>query len=348
MSRSRPRSLLEPAPAADAEQPPAMDAETAAATGPAQRPRRLFSYLALAGSVVGIGSAVIFIRLSEVDATSTLMLRMVVASMIIGGMAAPRRVRTVRARPSRRDLALLGLASVLAGLDLFANNWAVNLTSIASTVLLANLTPVFVLLIVLLTGGRVSRWQVAAVALAVIGAAVLMSGDSSVAGAPGIRLLGDGLALLSAVVYAVYIMMTKGLVARIPTTLVLLANSVVTAALLAPLAFATSPQVLPRSLSGYAIILGYALVSQLLGHGLLTLALRTVDATLASVSVLLRPLVSVVLGWLILGEALHSRQVLGGVIVLAALAWFEFGSPPDHGSPVDDPIAPAPVEEPRR
>jgi drug/metabolite transporter (DMT)-like permease len=36
--------------------------------------------------------------------------------------------------------------------------------------------------------------------------------------------------------------------------------------------------------------------------------------------------VSVVLGWAMLGESLTAIQVVGGVVVLGALAWFEFGA----------------------
>jgi drug/metabolite transporter (DMT)-like permease len=289
--------------------------------------------LALAGSVVGIGASVIFIRRSEVDASASLTLRTMFAAAILGPWVRPRRLvaaagSVTGSRISRRDLVLLAICSVLVGADLLANSWAVNLTSITSAVLLSNLTPAFVLLVAVCTGRRVSWRQAGAVVLAIAGAAMLMSTDRAATVAPGLRLLGDGISLASAALYGFCLVMTKDLADRVPAVVILFANSLITALLVAPIAFATSDRVFPATAAGYALMFGYAVVTQLLGHGLLAVALSTVDTTVASVSVLLRPVVSMGLGWAMLGESLSPTQVVGGVVVLGALVWFELGATP--------------------
>lgn len=89
------------------------------------------------------------------------------------------------------------------------------------------------------------------------------------------------------------------------------------------MAIATSDPLLPKTFAGYALVFGYALVSQLLGHGLMTYALRTVDPALASMSGLLRPVVAAILAWLILGEGMGPLQFLGGAVMLFALYCFQ-------------------------
>ncbi|NML52998.1 EamA family transporter [Streptomyces sp. R302] len=290
---------------------------------PSTRTERVRGQLALAGSVVGIGSAFIFVRLSEVDPTATLMLRMLAASMMIGAVLAPRSA-TVRVRDIRgRDMGLLVLASIVSGLDLLANQWAVSYTSVANTAFLMNASPVFVLLFAwLVYRERVAVLKLVAVGIAVVGGTLVVAGGGDRAPS-SLHAFGDGLALTSAALYAVFLLMTKRLRERIPTSVIMLTNSLVIMVMLAPVAFLTSDPLLPKSAAGYALVFGYALVSQLLGHGLMTYALRTVDPALASMSGLLRPVVAAVLAWLILGEGMGPLQFLGGAVMLFALYCFQ-------------------------
>ncbi|MFF1925213.1 DMT family transporter [Streptomyces sp. NPDC058221] len=293
-------------------------------TGPLPtRSERLRGQLALAVSIVGIGSAFIFVRRSEVDPTATLMLRMLAASMMIGAVLAPRsaavRVRDIRGR----DVGLLVLASVVSGLDLLANQWSVSYTSVANAAFLMNASPVFVLLFAwLVYRERVALMKLVAVAVAVAGGTFVVAGGGDRAPS-SLHAFGDGLALTSAALYAVFLLMTKHLRERIPTSVIMLTNSLVIMVMLAPVAVLTSEPLLPKSAAGYALIFGYALVSQLLGHGLMTYALRTVDPALASMSGLLRPVVAAALAWLILDEGMDSLQFLGGAVMLLAFYCFQ-------------------------
>lgn len=286
--------------------------------------QRVLGYVALALSVVGIGSAIIFVRYSEVDPTATLMLRMAAAALMLTAVTVPSGQAAAWSDVSARDLGLLAVSSMIAGLDLLSNQWAVHHTSVANTALLINLSPVFVLALAwVFLHQRISRLRIAAVAVSVAGSIVMVIGGGEAPSFPENHLLGDGLAVLSAFFYAVYLMLTKDLRARVPTSVVIVANSVCIAVMLAPVAIATSSPVLPETFGGYLLIVVYALVAQLLGHGLMAYALRSVDVNLASLSSLLRPIVAVVLGWVLLDEGVGVLQAIGGLGVLAGLAWFQ-------------------------
>jgi drug/metabolite transporter (DMT)-like permease len=288
-----------------------------------EKRQRTLGYAALAVSTIGVGSALIFVRLSQVDPTATLMLRMTAAGVMVGAATVSSGQVTSWSAVSFRDLGLVVISSIVSGADLLANQWSVIYTSVASTALLINLSPVFVLLLSwLVLRKRTSLSRLAALALAIAGAGLVVKGGGESPSLPPNHLLGDGLAVLSAFLYAVYLLMTKNLRSRTPTSLLMFGNAVVIAVMLLPVALATSSPVLPPGLEGYLIVLGYALVSQLLGHGMMAYALRTVDTGLASLSALLRPVVAMVLGWLILAEAVGALQLAGAAVVLAGLAWF--------------------------
>jgi drug/metabolite transporter (DMT)-like permease len=305
------------------------ESTTGIAAPPVGRKHSVLGYLSLTGSIVGVGSALIFVRLSEVDPTATLMLRAVAATLILGFVVSPvparRRIRLNEVVP--RDLFLLALSSAIFGADLLANQWAVHFTSVANTALLINLTPFFVLIFSwLFLRERITMTKTLTVILALAGSVLIVlggQGRTELSWTGDTHLLGDFLALVSAALYGVYMIMTKDLRARMPTLLVMIANSLVIAVLLAPLAMATSSPILPATVGGYLLIVAYALVSQLLGHGLMAYALRAVDTTFASMFTLLTPVVSVLLGWLILGEGMGMTQMVGGAIIMVALAWFQ-------------------------
>jgi drug/metabolite transporter (DMT)-like permease len=290
---------------------------------PAARRERLLGHLALGGSVVGIGSAFIFVRVSDVDATSTLMLRMTAATLMLGALMTPRERRPRPREISGRDLALLILAGVVSGFDLLANQWSVSYTSVANAAFLMNTTPVFVLALAwLLHRERVAAATLAALALALCGGALVVLGGAGDAPS-GVHFYGDGLAVASAALYAVALLMTRRLRERLPTLLIMIVNSLTIAVILAPIALTTSRPLVPAHPAGYLVIVAYALVSQLLGHGLMTYALRTVNPALASMSGLLRPVVAAFLAWLILGEDMDPLQLCGGAVLLVALFFFQ-------------------------
>jgi drug/metabolite transporter (DMT)-like permease len=298
-------------------------ANAAAAVQVGEKIQRARGYAALAVSIVGVGSALIFVRLSDVDPTATLMLRMAAAGVMVGAATVSRGQVTAWSAVSSRDVGLVVISSMVSGADLLANQWSVIYTSVANTALLINLSPVFVLLLsYLILRRRTSLSRVTALTVAVIGAGLVVGGGGQSPSLLPNHLLGDGLAVLSAFLYAVYLLMTKDLRSRTPTSLLMFGNAVVIAVMLLPLALTTSSPILPPGLRGYLIVVGYALVSQLLGHGMMAYALHAVDAGLASLSALLRPVVTVVLGWLVLGEGVGVLQIAGAAVVLGGLAWF--------------------------
>jgi drug/metabolite transporter (DMT)-like permease len=65
----------------------------------------------------------------------------------------------------------------------------------------------------------------------------------------------------------------------------------------------------------WAITLG----PQIMGHTVFNWALRYVEASIVSGTILAEPVVSALLAWLILAEKPGLQTVLGGVVVLAGL-----------------------------
>jgi drug/metabolite transporter (DMT)-like permease len=71
---------------------------------------------------------------------------------------------------------------------------------------------------------------------------------------------------------------------------------------------------------GWLLLLGCALTAQVLGQGLIAYALAHLPATFSAVGLYVQVVAATCYAWLILGEHLRPLQMVGGLIVLGAVA----------------------------
>lgn len=158
-----------------------------------------------------------------------------------------------------------------------------------------------------------SRGQGAALLLALVGAVVLMGRSAEVS--PD-NVVGDLLSLTAGVLYAIYFMF----MARVRTTmqpLPALALASVAASLpLLLAALALGEKVVPASWTPLIIL---ALVSQVIGQGLLTYALGRLSPLVIGLGLLVQPMVAATIGWVAYGERLGPLDLVGAVLIAVAL-----------------------------
>jgi len=70
---------------------------------------------------------------------------------------------------------------------------------------------------------------------------------------------------------------------------------------------------------GLVAVTFIALVSTIIPFGAFLKALQYIEATKASVTSTLEPVIAAVVAWIVLGEALTGTQLLGGVLVICAI-----------------------------
>lgn len=300
--------------------------------GPVPEGARL-AFAALLVGAAGIGFGPIFVRAGEVGPVAAAFYRVLFALPVVWlWMELEGRRTARRARPpGRRDLpALLASGLFFAGV-LALWHWSLKLTSVANSTLLVNLAPVFVASFAwLLFGERVGATFLAGLATALAGAALLTVGGSSPDLGTGDQtwhhLLGDVLAVLGAIFYAGYILCVSRLRPRFSTAAVMAYGALAACAALLPAALLSGEDLLAGSARGWAVLVGLALVSHVLGQSLVSYALARLPAAFSSVALLLSPVVAAALAWTILDEALGSWQAVGGAVVLAGVVLARSGS----------------------
>jgi drug/metabolite transporter (DMT)-like permease len=209
-------------------------------------------------------------------------------------------------------------AGIFFALDLGVWHYSILYTSVANSTLLANLAPIFVTLAGwLIWKQRVTRTFLAGMVLAILGMFVLVGPSFAVGGT---RLLGDALGALTAMFYAGYFLAIKfARDAKASTARLMAWSTTITAIALLPVALIAPHPLLPSSAAGWLVLVGLALITQILGQGLIAYAFAHLPASLSSVSLLIQPVMATLFAWILFGEAVGPAQWLGGAIVLAGI-----------------------------
>ncbi len=276
---------------------------------------------ALLAGAFCIASSAIWVRLSELGPTATAFWRVALALPVLWAWATWTSAAQHRDAGRRFGWPLAAAGACFAG-DLALWHGSIVLTSVANATLLANFAPIFVTLAVwMLFGQRPSARFVIALAVALAGTLILI-GASLDRGTPDAgtqRLLGDALGIGTALFYAAYQLILNRVRSSVSTASVMAWSSLVTALLLLPVVWLMGESLWPQSLRGWLVLAGLALVSHVAGQSLIAFAIAHLSPLLASVGLLLQPVVAAAFAWLVLSEGVGVQQVIGGAIVLLGI-----------------------------
>jgi drug/metabolite transporter (DMT)-like permease len=270
--------------------------------------------LALVGGAIAIGFAPIFVRWSEVGLNATAFWRLALSLPVFWLLCR----RAGDASVPVSSYGLLTIAGVFFGLDLIFWHTSIALTSVANATLLANLTPIAVVLFYwLVMKQRPAARFLLGAALALSGATGLALGGTSSGGGHG--LVGDLYGVMTAAMYAGYLLAVERARASVSGVQVALMSSAVAMVITGAVALASGEKFWPASTTGWAVVTGLALLCHVLGQGGIIWALGRLPAALSSVVILVQPVVAAGLGWLWLGESLGPVDVLFATLVLGGI-----------------------------
>ena len=284
--------------------------------------------LALAGAVVFWGTSFVAtkIALTALAPMTVIWLRMIVASLFF----APFWARVPRPAQQAGDWRwLLGITICIPGLYYLCEGYAVRYTTSGQAGVVSAILPLLVGAAAWLwLGERLSpRWG-GAIALSLLGVALLSLTGASTEAAPnpGLGNLLEFGAMLSAAISMVGV---KRLSARYPAWFLTGLQAAVGVVFFAPAAIADGFGQLaqaPAIVWGCIVYLGVAV--SLGAFGLYNLALSRLPAGRAALAINLVPVVALLAGWLVRGEALNAAQVFGAGLIVVAVVAVEFRARP--------------------
>lgn len=216
------------------------------------------------------------------------------------------------------------IISTFAGIFLAAHFilWfeSLNYTSVASSVVLVTLQPIFAFLgTYLFFKERFSPGAVISMLIALFGSIIISWGDFQIS---GMALLGDILALLGAITITVYFLFGQ----RVRKQLSLMTYTFIVYSI-SSITLIFYNLALQNPFLGYPanhwwIFLALAIIPTFFGHTLFNWALRWLSTSTISMGIIFEPVGATILAYFIFGERVTDSQWLGGTIILAGLFLF--------------------------
>jgi drug/metabolite transporter (DMT)-like permease len=274
---------------------------------------RWLGLLLIITSAISFGAMPIFARLAYAagaDPITVLFLRFTIAAvlmiliMIVSKTAFPRGLILL-------ELILLGAIGYVG--ESLAYFMALTMASAGLVALLLYIYPALVTaLSAIFLKEHLTPVKLVALFLALSGTALTMRITS------GGSMLGILLGIAAAVDYAIYILLGSRIVRRSgplgSTTVIIISTASVYAGIVA-----IRGVTFPATSNGWVAIIAIALISTVLAFTTFFAGLKRIGPTNASTLSTFEPIVAVILAAIVLGESISPVELLGGVLILAAV-----------------------------
>jgi drug/metabolite transporter (DMT)-like permease len=286
--------------------------------GPAWKPRHL---LALLAANVALALGAWLVRLSDTGPVAAGFWRLTLALPVILALAS--REPAAQRRMGWATVALVVGAGVFFALDLAAWHVGIVQTKLGNAALFGNSGSLLVMAWGVIAARRAPRiLELGAIAAALAGAGLLMGGSLEISRE---NLVGDLYCVLAGVLYAFYILMLNAVRDRLGGFSLLAVSTTASVPVMLVIAVLLGERIMPEN---WTPLIALACSSQLIGQGFLIYSLKNFTPLVIGLALLTQPALAATVGWLAFGETLSRLDVLGMVLLAAALALAKAGDKP--------------------
>jgi drug/metabolite transporter (DMT)-like permease len=264
--------------------------------------------------IICISFSPIFVKLAVAPPITSGFYRIFIAWLLL----APYCIYKKQLKISGKDLIIALIGGVVFGADIAI--WNLSLVKISATIstLVANLAPVWVgLLSFLILRKRsgvlfwVGTW------VAILGMVILVGYQHILHLQFNIGLV---YALIASLFYAIYIMITKGILRKITTITFMFYNMLGASVFLLLICLFEHNELIHFSTPTWLCLLGMGVICQLVGWITINYSLHYLEATKVSIALLGQTVLAAFWAMLLLAEKLEFKEIIGSVIVLAGIA----------------------------
>ncbi|WP_010098119.1 DMT family transporter [Ornithinibacillus scapharcae] len=277
-------------------------------------------YMAVVIGVIAVSTSAVLVKLAEnAPAAIIANYRLLIAVLLMTPIMIWKYRHEFRLI-TKKDWLLSSLAGIFLAFHFILWFESLNYTSVASSVVLVTLQPIFAFLgTYLFFQERFTAGAIISMIIALLGSVIISWGDFQIS---GMALFGDILAFIGAIAITVYFLFGQNARRRLSLmtyTYVVYGVSSITLVLY--------NIVLQNPFFGYSadhwlIFLALAIFPTFFGHTLFNWALKWLSTSTISMAIVFEPIGASVLAYFILGEKITWSQWLGGTIVIFGLFLF--------------------------
>lgn len=208
------------------------------------------------------------------------------------------------------------IGGISLGMDMCVWNLSFNYTTMAEANLIVNITPLLIFPVTIFYfKERISALVIIPFGIALCGLYALVF--SGTVGVTNFHIKGDMMALIAAVFYAIFVVVTKIAADNgVNMGRYMVWISFYCALLLLIAGIISHEQWLPHSLWGWTDLILLAFISQIFGQLFLAHGMKRVSLQISSVFLLLQPIFAALYGFVLFGEKLSPAQSIGAIAVL--------------------------------
>lgn len=273
-------------------------------------------FAALLAANVCLAFGPLFVREADVGPVASAFWRLMLAAPVLAllMLASGQRI-TDDSRPlGRAGWWTIVAAGLFFAADLAAWHLGILQTRVANATLFGNVTSfLFPIYGFLVARTLPTRMQAAALLLALAGAVILLGRSFELSPA---YLAGDLLSMLAGLLYTFYLIAIDRLRAQMAAWPVLLTSTLAGTLPLLGFAWAAGEPIWPGDWTPLILL---ALMSQVVGQGLLIYAIARASALLVGLTLLTQPVTAALIGWTAYGERLSTVDLFGAAMIAAAL-----------------------------
>ncbi|MEC4892671.1 MAG: DMT family transporter [Oscillatoria sp. PMC 1051.18] len=292
-----------------------------------ERKTTTIALISLLIAIIAISISPILIRLTEneISPDATIFFREAIAAVIFGIWSSfnsfnQRNYSTeLRAKSSNEIKQLIALiaAAIIATVSVIFFAWSLTQTSVANCTIIYNLVPIFTTLGAwLIFNQRFNSTFLIGMIIAISGAIAIGLQDLQISVN---HLQGDLFSLLSVILYAGYLLLVEKLRKNLDAATILLWRCGVGSILLLAIVLLAGEELFPVSFGGWLAAISLAIVSQVIGQGLIAYTLNKLSSSFVAISFLLIPTLAAILAWFIFDEKLNLLNILSFLVVLLGM-----------------------------
>jgi drug/metabolite transporter (DMT)-like permease len=280
---------------------------------------RLYPYIALVIGVIAVSTSAIFVKLTSAPAPVIAFYRLFFSTVIILPLFLMKNLGEIKTM-SKKDWLFSTIAGVFLAFHFILWFESLNYTSVASSVVLVTLQPLFAFIgTYLFFKEKVSKIAMFSGIIAIIGSVIISWGDFQIS---GLALLGDMLALAACAMVTAYLLFGQGIRKRHSLTLYTFIVYGISSITLLMYCLLLRYPLAPYPMADWYYFLLLALVPTLLGHSLFNWSLKWVSTNTISVMILFEPVGAIILAYYFLGEKVILTQVIGGAVIMLGIILF--------------------------
>lgn len=276
------------------------------------------SYLAVLGALIIWSSSFVAIKIAyQTFPPITLgAVRFVVATLILGVLTL---LPKNRMKLEKQDVWTVALSGLM-GITLYAvlQNIAMQWTSASNATLIIASYPVITLLLEsLIYKVRLSLFKIVGIVIAIVGVVILsyVKMETQQKG----ELLGVLLLMIAGIAWAFYNFLTKKVVNRYPSITLLFYQTLFGAIFMAPLALFERDSWAAPTLMSFSMMLFLGLFCSVVAFLLYNTGLKELPPSSVTSMLNLVPFFGVFFSWLLLGEQVTLRKLIGGAIIIVGV-----------------------------